>query len=168
MCFIQSLSRSWHTDLDYGSYCLPDLEIGLRAGVPGREGMLTIPRHLIPPLVFQGVSVSLDYIMWIFPFTWSGHWFGQRIFFRLIDLSALVMTAGFSIYLIWTHKFWLQISASEMELMADVTGQQGMLTSLKHLIPPLVYSEVRVCPILWFVFPTRFIKLMIARYLCHF
>jgi hypothetical protein len=31
---------------------------------------------------------------------------------------------------------------------ADVTGRQGMLTPPRHLIPPLVYPEVRVCPIL--------------------
>jgi hypothetical protein len=36
----QSLSRSWHTDLDYGLYRLPNLEIGLTAGVTGLQGML--------------------------------------------------------------------------------------------------------------------------------
>jgi hypothetical protein len=41
-----------------------------------------------------------------------------------------------------------------MGLMAGVTGRQGMLTPPKHLIPPLVYPEVRVCPILKFVSPT--------------
>jgi hypothetical protein len=64
-----SLSRSWHTDLDYGSYHLPNLEIGLTAGVTGREVMFTPPRHLIPPMVYSEVLVRplSDYIqdLWI-------------------------------------------------------------------------------------------------------
>jgi hypothetical protein len=31
-------------------------------------------------------------------------------------------------------------------LTAGVTGQQGMLTPPWHLIPSLIYSEVRICP----------------------
>jgi hypothetical protein len=77
----QSLNRSWYTDLDYCSYRLPDLELGLWAGVTGRLGILTPP--------------------------------------------------------------W-------------------------HLILPLIYPEVRVCPILKFVFPTGLMRLMTVRYLCYF
>jgi hypothetical protein len=36
------------------------------------------------------------------------------------------------------------------------------------LAPDLVYLEIRVCPILWFVFPTGLRKLTTVRYLCHF
>jgi hypothetical protein len=32
-----------------------DLEIGLTAAVTGRQGMLTPPKHLIPPLVYTEV-----------------------------------------------------------------------------------------------------------------
>jgi hypothetical protein len=46
----QPLSHSWHPDFDYGSYGFLDLEIGLTAGVGSQQGMLTPPRHLIPPL----------------------------------------------------------------------------------------------------------------------
>jgi hypothetical protein len=53
----QSLSCSWHTDLDYGSYRLSVLEIRLTADVNSRQGMLTPPRHLIPPLVYLEVRV---------------------------------------------------------------------------------------------------------------
>jgi hypothetical protein len=53
----QSLSRSWYTDLDYGSYRLPELGSGLTAGVTGRQGKFTPPRHLIPPLVYPEVRV---------------------------------------------------------------------------------------------------------------
>jgi hypothetical protein len=49
----QLLSRSWH----YGSYLLPNLEIRLTAGVNGRQGMLTPPWHLIPPLIYSEVCV---------------------------------------------------------------------------------------------------------------
>jgi hypothetical protein len=38
-------------------------EMGLTAGAAGRQGMLTPPRHLISPLVFPGVRVSLAIIV---------------------------------------------------------------------------------------------------------
>jgi hypothetical protein len=53
----QSLSRSWHTDLDYGWYRLSNVEIGLTAGVTGQQRMLTPPWHLIPPLIYSEVRV---------------------------------------------------------------------------------------------------------------
>jgi hypothetical protein len=53
ICFIPIVSRSWHTDLDYGSYRLSNVEIGLTADVTGQQGMLTPPWHLIPPLNIQ-------------------------------------------------------------------------------------------------------------------
>jgi hypothetical protein len=45
------------TDLDYGSYRLPNLEKGLTAGVIDRQGMLTPPWYLIPPLIYSEVRV---------------------------------------------------------------------------------------------------------------
>jgi hypothetical protein len=51
----QSLSRSWHTDLDYRSYRLSNVEIGLMAGVTGQQG--TPSWHLIPPLIYSEVRV---------------------------------------------------------------------------------------------------------------
>jgi hypothetical protein len=45
------------TDLDYGSYRLPNLEKGLIAGVIDRQGMLTPPWHLIPSLIYSEVRV---------------------------------------------------------------------------------------------------------------
>jgi hypothetical protein len=53
----QSLSHSWHTDLDYGSYRFSNVEIGLTAGVTGQQEMLTPPWHLIPPLIYSEVLV---------------------------------------------------------------------------------------------------------------
>jgi hypothetical protein len=38
---------------------VPGLEIGRKAGVTGRQGMLTLHRLLIPPLVFPGIRASL-------------------------------------------------------------------------------------------------------------
>jgi hypothetical protein len=34
----------------------------------------------------------------------------------------------------------------EMGLIAGATGQQGIFTPLRHLIPPFIYSEVHVHP----------------------
>jgi hypothetical protein len=53
----QSLSRSWHTDLDYGSYRLSNVEIRLTAGVTGQQRMLNLPWHLIPPLIYSEVRI---------------------------------------------------------------------------------------------------------------
>ena len=36
---------------------LPDQDCGLTAGVTGQQGILTPPKHLIPPLVCPGVRV---------------------------------------------------------------------------------------------------------------
>jgi hypothetical protein len=55
----QPLSRSSYTDLDYGSYCLSELELGLTARVTGQQGMFTPPMHLIPPLAYPEVRVCL-------------------------------------------------------------------------------------------------------------
>jgi hypothetical protein len=70
---------------------------------------LSTPRHLIPPLVFPGVCVSLVFtVLWIVPFTWSEHWFWLQNssvyligrtdfdseFFPLPNLDTLIMTHG--------------------------------------------------------------------------
>ena len=63
----QSLSRSWHTDLDCGSYRSSNLQIGLMAGVTGQQGMLTPSWHLIPPLIYTDFRVrpfSDLYFLW--------------------------------------------------------------------------------------------------------
>jgi hypothetical protein len=57
----QSLSRSWYTDLDYDSYRLPDLELGLTMGVTDQQGVLTPPRYLIPRLIYPCRSLCLPY-----------------------------------------------------------------------------------------------------------
>jgi hypothetical protein len=33
---------------------------------------------------------------------------------------------------------------------------------------PLIYSEVRLCPVSWFVYPLRLMRLIAVRYFCHF
>jgi hypothetical protein len=60
----QSLSPSWHTDLDYGSYRL----VGLTAGVTGQHGMVTPLWHLIPLMIFTEVRVR--------PFSWFFFYYG--------------------------------------------------------------------------------------------
>jgi hypothetical protein len=72
------------------------------------------------------------------------------VLFPFIWLNFLILTVYCSVCPICTHWFWLLIF--EMGLTASVAGRQGMLTPPWHLIPPLVYSDVRVCPILKFVF----------------
>jgi hypothetical protein len=52
-----SLSCYWYTDLDYGSYRLSNVEIGLTAVVTGQQGIFTPPWHLIPPLIYSEVRV---------------------------------------------------------------------------------------------------------------
>jgi hypothetical protein len=55
-----------------------------------------------------------------------------------------------------------------MWLMVGDTGQQGMLTPPRHLIPPLLEPEVCVGPIFGFVFPIGFMRLLTVRNLCYF
>jgi hypothetical protein len=50
----KSLSHYLYTDLRYGSYRLPKLELGLTLSVTGWQGMLTPPMLLIQPLLFPG------------------------------------------------------------------------------------------------------------------
>jgi hypothetical protein len=99
----QSLSRSWHTDLNYGWYRLSNVEISFTAGVTGRQGMLTPPSHLIPFLVFPGVRVSLIFTVDC-SIAWTGHWFWLEIS-PLTWLGVLILTADCSVYLIWTTDF---------------------------------------------------------------
>jgi hypothetical protein len=84
------------------------VEMGLTAGVNGQQGMLTPPWHLIPPLVFPGVRVSLIFTVG-FSITWTGQWFWLRNF-PFAWQGELILTADCSVYLIWTHWFWLLIS----------------------------------------------------------
>jgi hypothetical protein len=62
--------------------------------------------------------------------------------FRLPNLDPLILTTNF-----WRYRS---------------TG--GDYPSYRHRIPSLVYPEVRVCPIFWFVFPIRRMRLMTVHY----
>jgi hypothetical protein len=53
----QSLSHSWHTDLDYSLYHILHLEVRLMAGVTSQQGMLTPFWYMIPLLVYLEVHV---------------------------------------------------------------------------------------------------------------
>jgi hypothetical protein len=46
-----------------------------------------------------------------------------------------------------------------------VNSQLGKLTHLRHLIPPMVYSEVRVWPIVKFVFLTELLRLITSLFM---
>ena len=69
----------------------------------------------------------------------------------------------------FTHWFdygLFRLPDQDYGLTAGVTGQQGMLTPPRHLIPPLVCPEVRDCPTLVFVFCLGLTRLITVRYLC--
>jgi hypothetical protein len=92
----------------------------------GQQGMLTPPWHLIPPLVFPGVRVSLILIVgysitstghWfrqrIFPFTWFGHTDFDYWFLRLIWGARRVWPVGRGCLLLhgtWSHLWYIQRS----------------------------------------------------------
>jgi hypothetical protein len=57
ICFITIFKPFLTHDLDYGSYRLPNLEMGLTVDVTGQQGILTPPRHLILPLIYSEVRV---------------------------------------------------------------------------------------------------------------
>jgi hypothetical protein len=99
-------------------------------GVTGRQGVLTPPRHLIPPLVFPAVRISLIFTKdcSIYICTGYGHLFWLQIF-PFIWVDALTLTADCSVYLILITDFF----SFEMGLTAGATGQQRMLTPPRHL-----------------------------------
>jgi hypothetical protein len=72
-------------------------------------------------------------------------WFDCRCF-RSTWLDSPILTADSSVHRLWAYRLWLPILKFEMGLTAGVTGQQRMLTSPKHLIPPPVFPGVRVSP----------------------
>jgi hypothetical protein len=106
--------------------------------------MLNLPRHLIPPLVFPGVRVSLiftvDYSIYLnwtliliadFSVYLTGRTDIDCGLFHSRNLDTLILTTDFCI---------------SNGTQAGATGRQGMFTPPRHLIPPLIYSEVRVRP----------------------
>jgi hypothetical protein len=72
----RSVSRSWHTDVDYGWHCLHDLEIGLTAGMTGRQGILTPHRYPILHCtlgISRGPCLLHSLNRFVFP-TWLMRW----------------------------------------------------------------------------------------------
>jgi hypothetical protein len=92
----QSLSHFWYTDLDYGSNRLPELELGFTAGVTGRQGILTPPRHLIPSLVYPEVRVC-SVLGFVFPA-------GFLILITVRYSCYLFKKLSFSIFFLPTHR----------------------------------------------------------------
>jgi hypothetical protein len=106
--------------------------------VTGRQGMLTPPRKVIPPLVFPGVCVAMMFAVdcsislnltlnltadfSVYPTTCTD--FDCRVF-CVLDLDTLILTTDFCV---WNGH------------TADTTGRQGQLTHSKHLIPRQVYT----------------------------
>jgi hypothetical protein len=106
VCFIPIVKPFWHIDLDYGSYHLPNLEIGLTADVIGQHGMFTPPRHL-----FSGICVSLIltvdcfiYLNWTLSSTADFPVYQTRRtdfdcrLFGLPNLDTLIFTTDFSVW----------------------------------------------------------------------
>jgi hypothetical protein len=94
------------------------------------------------PLVFPGVRVGLVFAV-DYSTCLTGHWFWLRVF-PFTWLGVMILTTACSVYLTWTHWFWLLNFAIEMGLTAGATGRQGILTPPRHLIPPPVFPGVRV------------------------
>jgi hypothetical protein len=77
------------TDLDYGSNRLPELKLGLTAGVTGWQEMFTPPRHLIHLWYFQRSVFALFSDLYFLQFTPPRHlihlWYFQRSVFALFS-----------------------------------------------------------------------------------
>jgi hypothetical protein len=103
--------------------------------------------YMIPPLVFPGVHIGLV-------FTVSFTWLTEDFFFQTgrTEFDCGLFLNVDKLILVF-----------EMGQMASVTGRQGMLTPPRHLIQPLVYPEVRICPILKCIVSTRLLKLTTVR-----
>jgi hypothetical protein len=134
-CFPVTWPR--RTDFDSGLFRLTGLDTliltsdfyvryGAQGGWTGRQGMLTPPWHLIPPLIYSEVRVRHS------PICISN---GTHE----IDYCSLFFVISLPIdFCVWNG--------------AGVTGQVGILTPPCILIPLLVYPEVCLCPIIWLYF----------------
>jgi hypothetical protein len=148
----------------FGYIRIHDNATGLTAGVTGRQGMLTLPRHLIPPLMIPRVRVSpiftVDctiYLIWTLVLTAD-----FPLFCTHFDFTDFDCTHWFLLWIVPFACCWHTDLATdflfEIGLTADVTGRQGVLTPPRHQIPPPVCLEVRVSP---------FIYLTCNSYLCY-
>jgi hypothetical protein len=114
----------------------------------GRQGILTLLgtwSHLLCPGVRVSLVFTVDYSTYL-----TGHRFWLRVFL-FTWLGVLILTAACSVYLTWTHWFWLLNFAIEMGHKAGATGRQGMLNPPRHLIPPPVFPGVRVSPFVYLI-----------------
>ena len=75
-CFKTIVKPFFYTDFDYGLLRLPDVD--------SQQGMLTLPRHLIPPLVYPGVCVCYALIFCIFFWGGGGGFGGGEKFFNFV------------------------------------------------------------------------------------
>jgi hypothetical protein len=71
------------SDLEYGSYRLPNLEKGLTAGVIDRQGMPTLLWHLMPPLIYSEVRVR-PFSGFVFPIGLISH---SKIYATITKIS---------------------------------------------------------------------------------
>jgi hypothetical protein len=69
-------------------------------------------------------------------------------------LSEVFYTNCWAIFdtLILTTVCTIRLPDLDLGFRVGVTSRQGMRTPPRHLIPPLICPEVRVCPILWLFF----------------
>jgi hypothetical protein len=114
--------------------------MGRAAGVVGLQRVFAHPGHLVPSLVFPGSCVSLVVLCFV-SFAWFGHWYWLRSF-PFTRLDTLILTADFSVYLIWIYWFWLLINAFEIGLTAGVTSPD----------PTFAFVGGLCCPELNFIF----------------
>jgi hypothetical protein len=87
ICFIIIVKPFFDTDLDYGSYRLPNLQKVLTEGVIDRQGMLTPPWHLIPPLIYSEVRVR-PFSDLCFPYKYCSLFLSFHLFLHALRLSS--------------------------------------------------------------------------------
>jgi hypothetical protein len=111
------------------------------------------------PYLFSNISISPPYGVFFFitqliwyvslifavdhSLTWTGYWFWLRIF-PFTWIVVLILTADISVFLIWTHWFWLLTFYVWYWFHGGCKRSAGDASPPRHLIPPQIYSEVRV------------------------
>lgn len=108
----QIVKRFFIHPTDYGFSHFYDIEYKHTAGATDRQGMLTPPRHMIPPPVFA-----------------------QGFYF---DHHKQTKSSTFYIFPIMTFTSIITCPIVTMS-QAGAIGQQGMLTLPRRLIPPLSF-----------------------------
>jgi hypothetical protein len=124
---------SWHTDLDYGFYRVPDLETWLTVDVIDQQGMLTFPFYLIPPLIYSEIQGPYTSTLWfVYPIGLMRLITVRQICY-FIYISSCISEVIISKYCFWIC-YWLLVVAISWNWSSKCLADKARFLKLTNLI----------------------------------